>query len=308
VTPPSLHAADAHAFLKRHLGREVSRVELVGEGAWSRCFGFTDGDEHFAIRFGRHVDDFEKDRYATTFACEALPVPELFEIGPAFDGHFAISSRAFGEPLEARDATGWQAVIPSLLAALDAMRSVEVPKDGGAGDWDAEGKAKHGSWREFLLTVDADTPDLRTAGWRRRLDDSPIGDRTFRIGLAELSTLADADADACGLVHGDLVNRNVLVANDRITAVFDWGCSFYGDRLYDVAWIEFWRPWLDGLREIDFLEIARRHVGAGEADFEPRVRACMIHIGLAHLAYHAHTGQLDDLAATEHRLQGLLRC
>ena len=46
------------------------------------------------------------------------------------------------------------------------------------------------------------------------------------------------------MVHGDLLNRNVLVAPDgsRLTAVFDSGCSTYGDFLYEVAWFTFWPP------------------------------------------------------------------
>ena len=49
------------------------------------------------------------------------------------------------------------------------------------------------------------------------------------------------------LIHSDLLNYNVLVADGRISAVIDWGCAMYGDFLYDLAWFEFWAPWYAGL-------------------------------------------------------------
>lgn len=72
---PPIDHLDASRFLNRHLGREVGAVELIGEGAWSRCFGFTDRGRNLVIRFGRFLDDFEKDRRAGSFSSAALPMP-----------------------------------------------------------------------------------------------------------------------------------------------------------------------------------------------------------------------------------------
>ena len=40
----------AQAFLSTHLGIEATEVVAIGEGAWSRCFGFRRGDEELVIR------------------------------------------------------------------------------------------------------------------------------------------------------------------------------------------------------------------------------------------------------------------
>ena len=39
------------------------------------------------------------------------------------------------------------------------------------------------------------------------------------------------------VIHGDLLNRNILVDGERINAVLDWGNALYGDHLYDAAWL-----------------------------------------------------------------------
>jgi hygromycin-B 4-O-kinase len=295
----STSSDDARDFLRAHLGHDVGDVELVGEGWWSRCFGFRDGDRDLVIRFGRHADDFRKDRRAAGFASAALPVPDVLEIGDAFDGHFAISSRAYGVDLESIETREWRSVLPAFFAALDALRAIEVPGEAGYGGWDAEGRAPYRSWREFLLSVELDTRERRTYGWRRRLIDSPVGDAPFIAGVHALRALADAAPPAARVVHADLINRNVLVDGDRLTAVFDWGCALYGDFLYDIAWLAFWEPWYPALTEIDIRAQARAHyasIGLDVPDYEARIRACMLHVGLDHQAWNAGTGDFETLA------------
>ena len=73
---------------------------MIGEGAWSRCFGYLVGDREYAVRFGRYIEDFQKDHWAARFSSALLPIPKVFEVREALDGYFAISRRAHGIPLE----------------------------------------------------------------------------------------------------------------------------------------------------------------------------------------------------------------
>ena len=63
----------------------------------------------------------------------------------------------------------------------------------------------------------------------------------FERGLDKLKSFDLTDVPR-SLLHCDLMNRNVLVDEGRINAVFDWGCGRLGDHLYDLAWFEFWGP------------------------------------------------------------------
>jgi hypothetical protein len=40
-------------FLQAHLATPPQELTLIGEGAWSRCFGFQHDGQELAIRFGR---------------------------------------------------------------------------------------------------------------------------------------------------------------------------------------------------------------------------------------------------------------
>jgi hygromycin-B 4-O-kinase len=303
-----IERTQVQAFLVSHFDRHSSHVECIGKGAWSQCYGFRRGDQELAIRFGQHVDDFRKDQRASSYRSPDLPIPDVLAMGAAFDGYYAISTRVHGVPLEHLSAAQWQSMIPSLAAALEAMRLADVSATVGFGGWGDAGDAPHARWSGHLLSVGDDTPDRRTYGWRARLAAAPQADAVFTWGFDRLKQVANNTVPRC-LIHGDLINRNVLVRDSSITGVFDWGCACYGDHLYDLAWFEFWAPWFPSL-PIDLLrsELERRWrvVGYVPHQKEERLMACHLHIGLDHLAYNAHLGDISALVATAERMQTLV--
>lgn len=299
----------AEAFLSNHFHTAVRDVALIGAGAWSQCFGFQLGERELAIRFGRHVEDFHKDQRAGAFASPDLPIPQVSEVGEAFDGYYAISARMHGVPLESVNAAQWRALVPAVAAAMEAMRHTDLNSTRGIGGWGEDGNALDVSWREYLLMVGEDTPAKRTHGWLKRLEQSPEGMATFEWGYDLLQRIASDDVPRC-LAHCDLINRNVLVAGDRISGIFDWGCSIYGDHLYELAWFEFWAPWMPEL-DVSLLhaELERcwRDAGDAPANAPERLAACHLHIGLDHLGYNAFTGDETNLLGTAKRMKALVR-
>lgn len=298
----------ARAFLAQQLGTAPSEVIPLREGAWSQCFGFVHNGRNLVIRFGKYVDDFQKDQRAYNFANPDLPVPEVLEIGTALDGYFAISTRVYGIPLESVTAEQWLALVPAVAAALEALRTADLSATEGFGGWDADGRAAHKSWRSRLLEVAEDRPDQRGYGWRKALATSTEGQATFDWALELLQQVTD-DAVSRSLLHGDLTNRNVLVQGNQITGVLDWGCSTYGDHLYDLAWFEFWSPWQPELN-LEALRIALRQRWV-ESGYKPeneaaRLKACYLHIGLEHLAYHAKLGNWMTLLEIAHQMHALV--
>lgn len=304
----TIDTQQASAFLQDYFHGEASDVALIGAGAWSQCFGFRLGAQERAIRFGRHLDDFQKDQRAGAFASPDLPIPQVSEIGAAFDGYYAISTRVHGAPLESVNAAQWRALAPAVAAAMEAMRLADVASTVGIGGWGSDGNALDVDWRDYLLMAGVDSPDKRTHGWHKKLEASPEGMAAFEWGYNLLQRIASNDVPRC-LAHCDLINRNVLVDADKITGVFDWGCSIYGDSLYDLAWFEFWSPWYP---EMDLsllrseLERRWREAGARPLNMAKRLTACHLHIGLDHLGYNAFTGDNVNLLATAKRMRELV--
>lgn len=304
----TIDETQAQLFLAEEFDPAVSEVEPIGEGAWSRCFGFRRGAEEWAIRFGHYVDDFLQDQRAYRYATPDLPIPQVIEVGRAFGGYYAISTRVHGSPLDHLNGENWRATLPSTVAMLEALRLADVSGTRGYGGWDGEGRAPYNSWVEHLLAVGNDTPDRRNYGWRKRLAESADGESAFEWGYTLLQRIVD-DSAPRHLIHGDLMNRNVFVQEHKISGVFDWGCGCYGDHLYDLAWFEFWAPWYPE-KDIAYLRTALeqhwREIGYEPKNKTARLQACYLHIGLDHLAYNAWLGDWSTLSATAEQMRVLV--
>jgi hygromycin-B 4-O-kinase len=294
--------AGAAAFLAERLGPGVTDVTAFErQGDWSRAFAFRHEGRDLVARFSALAEDFEKDRLATRYRGPALPVPDVLALDEAPGGFFCISERLFGAFLDDLDEAQMRALLPALFAMLDAMRLADVSDSAGYREWDAAGRGTFPSWQAAMLDVAVSRPNDRIAGWRERLEASPTGAAPFDRAFERLRGLVPGLPEARHLIHSDLLHYNVLVQDDRISGVLDWGCGMYGDFLFDVAWLCFWAPWYPAWNGIDVRAEARRHyqtIGLDVPRFEQRLLAYELYIGLSGQAYQAYKGYLEDLEAT----------
>lgn len=302
--PSAVDAAGVTTFLAGRFGPDVHGIASIGYGEWSRAFAFRHAGAAYVVRFGAHPDDFAKDRLAARFASPDLPIPAVTEVGDAFGGYYAIAERAFGDYLDALDEEPMRATLPSLFAALDAARRVDLSATSGYGGWDETGTGAHPNWRAALLDVANDRPTARVHGWRARLAACPTGCGAFDEAYGVLQDLVAFCPNERHLIHSDLLHYNVLVADGRITAVLDWGCSLYGDFVYDLAWLIYWAPWYPAWAGIDFRAATKRHlaeIGLDVPHLDERLRCYQIHMGLDSQAYNAFRGNWAGVEATARR-------
>jgi hygromycin-B 4-O-kinase len=302
---PEVDLEMAAAFLATRFGDKASDVSRLPQGEWSRAYAFRKGGADRIIRFATVVEEFQKDRAAARFASPDLPIPAVLEIGEAFDGYYAISVRGFGEFLEELDEVALPRALPSVLRMLDAMREIPLESSAGAGSWRRDDVAERSSWRAHLIGVATDHPDRRTYGWRDRLTTQPDAEAAFDDAFGRFESLVAACPEIRHVIHSDLLHGNVLVADDRVAAVFDWQCALYGDFLYDVAWFTFWSAWYPALAAVDFRGEVLRHyddIGLDVPDFDERVRCYELHIGLASMTYNAFVGDWANLEWTARRV------
>lgn len=297
--------AQVATFLAARFGDEARAVTRFANGEWSRAYAFQHGGADYVARFSALEEDFRKDQVAARYSSPALPIPRVLEVGEALGGFYCLSERAPGGHLDVVDGAQMRRLLPSLFAALDAARGVDLSATSGYGGWGADGNATDPSWRATLLNVAADEPASRTHGWRERLAASPTGCGQFDAALGRMRALVHYCPEERHLVHGDLLHYNVLVADRRITAVIDWGCAIYGDFLYDLAWFAFYAPWYPAWRGIDFVAEAAHHydaIGLEVPHFEERLRCYQLRIGLDDQKWNAWTQNWPQLGATAERL------
>jgi hygromycin-B 4-O-kinase len=278
-------------FLEARYGSPVADVALLGAGAWSRAYRFEVAGSAHVIRWSQFADNFERDAYAVRYASDDLPIPPITAFGAAHGSYYAISPFVEGAFLEALAPDDLNETIPALLRLLRALRRVDLTDTSGYGFWNAQGVAPYPSGRSLVLDDKNDSPGSLINGWRLKLEASRMGTQTYDTLRRMLVELIERIPEVRGLVHSDLLNRNVLAMPGRITALLDWGSSFYGDPLYDIAWFVFYEPWYPHFGTINLaqqlLDDYHADPAADQRQIDDRLLACLLDIGLNSIAYNA---------------------
>lgn len=267
-------------------------LEPLAEGDDSRAFAFRRGGEAFVLRLNRDGAGFDKDAFVQRrFAGPALPIPEILRVERRADGlALCLSRRAPGTTLQDLDDAGLDAAVAPTAAVLEAIGAADLAGTAGYGRFDAAGRGMQASWQAFLR---------EPLGWGGLL----AGDDTIGRILDRLAALAGRCPEERRLVHGDFGSNNVLAEGGRITAVIDWSEALFGDPLYDVANILFWRPWLACMeRQAAFLEMHRRW----PAEARDRLHCYQLRIGIDEIRQSLAAGAVEDLAWAMRRCAAIL--
>jgi aminoglycoside phosphotransferase (APT) family kinase protein len=226
------------AEIERILGRAPLAVDLLANaGTFHAVFRVT-GDEGLGWYARTGVPGmpapalhFEIEAWAANTARAAgLPVPEVRHVDltrTRLPVDLEIIEAAPGVPLA-------DAPAPVPLAALGrAVRRLHEVAMAGFGlllpDGSGPPRGACDSWPEFLCTnLEAHVAACRHDGALTAAEaaDALACHRDAEAGLG---------AHSGALLHGDLANRNVLIADGRLSAVLDWEDSLAGDPIFDVA-------------------------------------------------------------------------
>ena len=228
------------------------------------------------------ADGFAKDAYASRhFSAPALPIPAVVAHGVLDDGNgFCISHMAEGVTLQGLPPQDLPPVLAPVANVLQAIAVSDIGSARGYGPFDASGNGRNASWQEFLSAVSA-------YDWGSVTGDNQVADMAGRC-----AELARHCPNVRALVHADFGSNNVLTDGHRITGVIDWSEAMYGDPLYDIANILFWRPWLDCMeQQARYFEVHRPDLVQDKT-----VLACyQLRIGLQQVHESAVDGAIDDM-------------
>lgn len=299
---------EIEVFLNDHLQKPISKLTPIGNGEWSKAFSFRIKNNDYIVRFSKYKEDFEKDRIANSFNSEKLPIPQLLEIGEISGQYFAISERAFGKMLEDLDEIQMVNNVPTVINLLDAIRQVDISSSVGYGVWYPNKPAEYKSWNDFLLDVQKDEPTSRTYGWSKKLALFPERHAIFKEIFDLMKTVVSKCPENRYLIHNDLLHYNVLVENERISAVIDWGNSMYGDFIYELALFSFYTSWYPSMAGIDWSTIALKHyeeIGLEVQSFQNRLYCYELRIALDGMAYCALKERWSDFDVVAKRANNL---
>lgn len=284
-------AKETEQFLAGKYSVDVSEVRSLGEGAWSYAFTFVVKDVKNVIRWGNVPDNFQRDSFAHTFNSDSLPVPPITDMGQVNNRFFAISPFVSGNFLETLSPNDLEIASESVIKVFRALRSVDMSTSTGFGFWNKDGKAIHSSWKSFLVDDRNESEGSLNHGWREILEASDMGMDSYNKLWSKFQNLIDYCPEVRGVVHSDFVNRNVLVAKGKISAILDWGSAFFGDPLYEIAWIKFCEPWFPASKDMHLvprlIEDFKNDANSDTSNIEQRLLCYQLRIGADAIAYNA---------------------
>src|SRR3954468_2104233 len=284
--PQKLTADEAHALLREH-GHDATDFQPLIGGMWSTTYAFREKGREYVVRFHDRRDDLEKDRFAMRWASPRLRVPRIVEIGDTTGGAYGISERVPGQQIDDLDAAGMRRILPSLFAAMDAMRDADLSGTHGWGLWHGDGNAEFQTWSEFLL---------RTEKERDLVASHDVGLDGFDAAMGRMRELLAFGPERRHLVHDDLLYHNVF-HDDRGVILLDWGASIYGDFVHDAALLTFWWAYYAKWGSIDIDALVREHY-AGVPHFAERLRLCEMDIAASHIPFQLEHRDASNAAWT----------
>jgi len=267
-----LSPSEIQALVEREVG-PVSQLEQLAEGLASQAYGFWLGAAQYVVRVGRSADGYRKDAFAWhKFSSAALPIPEVIRVDTLGEVSVCISRRASGARITdvGDDLADLSSRVVDILAELGRT---DTSPTTGFGSFDAQGKAPHQRWSEYLLNVSQ--PNF--------CDWSLIGDRSERrhveAAIRMIEGLAPADPPGRGLIHGDFGAANLISDGRTVTAIIDWDRAMIGDVAYDQANIFFW-----GEARLEAARSILTHQHSGDHAWARRIRCYQLHICLQELS------------------------
>jgi hygromycin-B 4-O-kinase len=233
---PSLSSQTIHGMLQRRWGT-VSDFSPLTEGLASQAFAFRHAAADYVVRVSRSIDGFAKDRFVyRSFASPDLPIPEVLDIGQLDDTHaFCVSRRMPGMRLQDMDDAHLSRLVGPTVQLVATIAVADIRRTHGFGRFDTTGIGPYERWHDFLSGImDPQRYDWAQAG---RTAHMPTIRALWRL-VAELAAQCPEERR---LIHGDFGAYNVLTDGEHVTAVIDWDRALFGDPLYDVANLLFWR-------------------------------------------------------------------
>lgn len=285
----------AKKLLEITLNSRIIDTSKVEQGEWSQTYiGKISSGLEYVIRFSDLREDFDKDKFAFEhFSSSRLLIPKVIKIGKIDNKFYAISEKANGKAIDFVNKKQMTQLLPAVFELLYDLKNTDISYTKGYGNWNGNGNgnASFSSWKQYLKNIALDQAGNRLQGWRKNLEKSSIGDSVFDFAFNKMCTLLNYCPERRYLIHADLLHFNLLVVKDKIASVLDWGCSKYGDYLYELAWFTYFLPWHDYMNHINIREKAKQYFqqkGLNIINFEKRLQCYEIHIGLDSLIYCAY--------------------
>lgn len=291
-------------FLILNFNENISNVTQIRGGERSKAYSFISNGIKYIFRINTHDDGFKKDKFAFEHFSKSVPIPKIFKIGSFKDVFYCVSEFCLGTPLTDDNKALSVAEIESIMTVADQIHSIQIPKNTKYGIAGINGIAKYESWREWMLKKNTvvTKDDGSYYSWDEVKQISFVDKEIINRLFSQIRELAHFIPQENYLIHSDFGFGNIMLSNNIVTGVIDWNEFGYGDFLFDIAWLDFWKNKTNFKKayEINF------HKNKLEIPFyEERMMCHKLFIGLNTLGIYSAIGWKDRYDSALKRIGNL---
>jgi hygromycin-B 4-O-kinase len=304
---PSVEPEQIQNLLGDFFGEPVQELDSVQGGEVAQTLSFRVGGQAYILRInpGSMDASFYKEAFVFRyFASSSLPIAPIVKVGRQGEWVYAISHKMPGSGLESLSPKEYEEILPELIRTLYAIHTCDVSRWTGYGLFNDRGTGMAENWRGSLAAVmEEERPDGFFGHWHSLFTTTFLERDFFDTVYQYMLGLLELCPEERYLVHGDFGYNNVLAHRGRITAVLDWVNAQYGDFVYDIAWLDFWR------RDHDFPGLIRQfYTGQGLLlpHYEERIACYKAYIGLNAMRFYAKTQNQEAYQYTCQVLRAVL--
>jgi aminoglycoside phosphotransferase (APT) family kinase protein len=220
------------AFVVEHLGCHVTAVRRVRAFATNAVYKVEAGGHRLVVKASGLHDALRGEVWACGQGrVTGCPVPSVLGFGRLGSG--AGMSAFIMSLVEGVSLAAPHPVLREVGVRLRQLHEVRVPRFGCLSDasWNDTGcfSLRNDSWRGFL---DGIVAEVRALGGSYAVAGA-VADAVAAAVDARGEALAAVELGS--LCHGDLKGGHVLVDDDRLAGIIDWGDAAVGDPVWDIA-------------------------------------------------------------------------
>jgi len=230
----------AKDLLESQFGK-AENIQMLKGGEASQAYSFTLEDRDLILRVNHHAD-YSREIWAAKHIHNVhIPIPHIYKFGKYEKYFWIVSERAPGGMMYDLPEKDMKILLPQMIEILHTVHEIDISSSTGYGIVKHDGNASFKTWRRFIedFDIQGDYIDWDNALRRAEPDYKKLIETAWELGYKLIEYLPEVRK----MLHGDYNLANIITSNGHITGIIDWNCV-YGDPLRDVAWVDFWAPFL----------------------------------------------------------------
>jgi len=266
-----------------------SSLKNIKGGEFSAVYFFKSQNQNYVLRVKHSIKTYYKEEFVYIMLNKSgISIPEVIEVGHLNDKIvYCISIKSEGVTYDTLTTQEKHECLDNFIKNLKLIHQFKHNIK-GYGLFDNQGVGENNSW---YLGFKTDIEKFKNYNTKLIWDEKLCNKLVLRLK----ALIKFIPKNISYLYHGDYGNGNLLIKNNKVSAVLDWGdSSGIGDFVYDISWLDYWS------KSICYKDYYVKDIDDrwNMENFEERYLFYQLYIALTTLEFYSNSDQPDSFKWT----------